>query len=182
MNISDNEMIIFRPVVAVHLRLVVVDVVRKDDVPALFLQCEPYETDAGKELRRAHAGFPRFPFSRRKADILVARAFRDKVRLRVEFRGARRIFEPTFSHENSLAVFRSSGRFRCRSIQSRSVRPRAEEVARRGAACMPGEVLIDDAVRLHQQGRLPRGRAVLSPVVATTCFPSTCPWSRCRAN
>ena len=51
MNVTDNEMIVLRPIVAIHLRLVGIDIVRKDNVPALVLQCEPYETDARKEFR-----------------------------------------------------------------------------------------------------------------------------------
>jgi len=54
-DVTDDEVVVLGPVVAVHLGFVFVDVVGEDDFPALTLQGEADEADAGEEL--GGAGF-----------------------------------------------------------------------------------------------------------------------------
>ena len=49
-DIADNKVVVRRPIVAVHFRFVGVDVVRKDNLPALMLQSEPHQTNAREEF------------------------------------------------------------------------------------------------------------------------------------
>jgi hypothetical protein len=54
-DVADDEVVVVGPVVAVHLGLVVVDVVGEDDLPVLTFQGKADEADAGEEL--GGAGF-----------------------------------------------------------------------------------------------------------------------------
>ena len=47
---------VVRPVVAVHDRLVGIDVVREDDIPVLPFQCQADQSDAGEEFGGFRAG------------------------------------------------------------------------------------------------------------------------------